>query len=279
LKTFSGADLTSNCRRFTLHFRMKLNFVFLLILTGALFCARAQTNLPAATNDAAANGYLQIQEQLHATQLELEDVRASAADDAKRNAETLAAQLQSLEQSVAAQRNAEAETARRTQQFTLLFAGIFGLAGLGILALMFYFQWRAFSKIAEISMQQQAALASASAVHQLAAPGRATVEISNARLLEVVGQLEQKISRLENGGNLLATEADQKSGDPLAEGQKLVDANEPQRALEFFDDFLKKQPGHAGALVKKAMTLEKLGRLPEALDCLEQGLQKKKTAN
>jgi tetratricopeptide (TPR) repeat protein len=278
LKTLSAAHLTSNGRRFTLHFRMKLNFLFLLVLTGALFCARAQTNSPASTNDATVNGYLQIQEQLHATQLELEDVRASAADDAKRNAETLAAQLQSLEQSVAAQRNAEAETARRTQQFTLLFAGIFGLAGLGILALMFYFQWRAFSKIAEISGQQQAALANVNAVHQLAAPGRATVEISNARLLEVVGQLEQKISQLENGGNRLAPAADEKSGDLLAEGQKLLDANEPQRALEFFDGFLKTQPGHAGTLVKKAMALEKLGRLPEALDCLEQGLQKK-TAN
>ncbi len=111
--------------------------------------------------------------------------------------------LESLEQSVAAQRNADTESARRTQQLTLLLAGAFGLAGLGIMALMFYFQWRAFTRIAEISAQQNAALANAGAVHQLAAPGRAAVATSNSRLLDVVGQLERKIIELENGSSLL----------------------------------------------------------------------------
>jgi len=60
--------------------------------------ARAQTNSPAITNnDTVMNGYLQIQEQLHATQMAIADIRAAGADDAKRNADAIAARLESLE--------------------------------------------------------------------------------------------------------------------------------------------------------------------------------------
>src|SRR5664279_720150 len=229
---------------------MNPKLLFPLVLAGALLAtpARAQTNSAAIpNNDAVVNGYLQIQEQLHATQMAIADIRAAAADDAKRNAETIAARLEALEQSVAAQRNADAEAARRTQQLTLLLAAGFGLAGLGIMALMFYFQWRAFTKIAEISAQQNAALANAGAVHQLAGPGRAAVETSNSRLLDVVEQLERKIIELENGSSLLVEAAGGKSFDLLAEGQTLLDAGQPQKALEIFDRLLTTQPDHAEA--------------------------------
>ncbi len=235
--------------------------------------ARAQTNSPAITNnDTVMNGYLQIQEQLHATQMAIEEIRAAGAVDAKRNADTIAARLESLEQSVAAQRNADTESARRTQQLTLLLAGAFGLAGLGIMALMFYFQWRAFTRIAEISAQQNAALANAGAVHQLAAPGRAAVATSNSRLLDVVGQLERKIIELENGSSLLAEAAGTKSIDLLAEGQTLLDAGQPHKALEVFDRLLAAHPDHAETLVKKSAALEKLGRIPAALDACDRAI-------
>jgi tetratricopeptide (TPR) repeat protein len=235
--------------------------------------ARAQTSSPAVTNnDTVMNGYLQIQEQLHATQMAIEDIRAAGAVDAKRNADAIAARLESLEQSVAAQRNADTESARRTQQLTLLLAGAFGLAGLGIMALMFYFQWRAFTRIAEISAQQNAALANAGAVHQLAAPGRAAVATSNSRLLDVVGQLERKIIELENGSSLLVEAAGTKSLDLLAEGQTLLDAGQPHKALEVFDRLLAMQPDHAETLVKKSAALEKLGRIPAALDACDRAI-------
>jgi tetratricopeptide (TPR) repeat protein len=246
-----------------------------LALAAALLTlpARAQTNSPAITNnDTVMNGYLQIQEQLHATQMAIEEIRAAGAVDAKRNADTIAARLESLEQSVAAQRNADTESARRTQQLTLLLAGAFGLAGLGIMALMFYFQWRAFTRIAEISAQQNAALANAGAVHQLAAPGRAAVATSNSRLLDVVGQLERKIIELENGSSLLAEAAGTKSIDLLAEGQTLLDAGQPHKALEVFDRLLAAHPDHAETLVKKSAALEKLGRIPAALDACDRAI-------
>jgi tetratricopeptide (TPR) repeat protein len=254
---------------------MNPKLLFPLALAIALLAtpAQAQTNSPAATNsDAVLNGYLQIQEQLHATQMAIADIRAAAADDAKRNADTIAARLEVLEQSVAAQRNTDAEAARKTQQLTLLLAAGFGLAGLGIMALMFYFQWRAFTKIAEISAQQNAALANAGAVHQLAGPGRTAVATSNSRLLDVVGQLERKIIELENGSSLLVEAAGAKSLDLLTEGQTLLDAGQPQKALEIFDRLLAAHPDHAEALVKKSAALEKLGRLPAALDACDRAI-------
>ena len=246
-----------------------------VIIAAALLArtAVAQTNFSTTTNtDAVANGYLQIQEQLHATRMAIEDGRMVAADEAKKNAEAIAARLEALEQSVAAQRSTDAESARKAQQFTLLLAGAFGLAGLGLVALLFYFQWRAFSQLAQISAQHNAAIANAGAVHQLAAPGRAAVANSNSRLLDVVGQLERKIIELENGSSLLAEAAGAKTFDLLDQGQALLDAGQPQKALEIFDRMLAVQPDHAEALLKKSAALEKLGRLPEALGACDRAI-------
>lgn len=247
--------------------KQKLTLLFLVLLNAAVFIgpARAQTNYSGTNVDAMANGYLQIQEQLHSTQMAVEENRLAAAEEARKNADALAARLQSLEQTVAEQRNSDVEAARKTQQLTLILAGTFGLVGLGIMLLMVYFQWRAFTQITEISAQHQAHLVNASSVHQLAAPGRATVETSNARLLDVVGQLEQRIRELEGGQRTLPEIAVVKPANLLEEGQKLLDANLPQNALESLDKFLIVQPNHADALVKRAAALEKLGRTDEAL--------------
>jgi tetratricopeptide (TPR) repeat protein len=235
-----------------------------LLLALNVLAQDANTSTNGARDDVSKN-YLQIQEQIHATQLAIEENQQAAADTAKSNADMLAARLQTLEQSVAAQHGADAEAARQTQRLTLFLAGAFGLAGLGIMLLMVYFQWRAFTQLAEISSQHQAAIANAGAVHQLAAPGRATVESSNARLLDVVGQLEKRINELEGGQKLLPDIAAAKSGDPLADIQKLLDGNQPQAALDAAEKFLAAHPANAEALVKRAVALEKLGRNDEAL--------------
>ncbi len=259
---------------------MKLKFalIFPLFLTALLLAAmpvNAQTNnVGAITNDAVANGYLQIQQQLHVTQLAIEANRQLAAEESQKNADALAARLQSLEKTVELQRASDTDAARKTQQLTLLVAGGFGIAGLGILLLMVYFQWRAFSQIAQISAQQHLAIAHASEVHQLAAPGRATVEVSNARLLDVVSQLEKKIADLESGSRLLAATPGEKTADLLADGQRFLDDDQPQKALEVLNHFLAAQPDHTEALAYKATALELLGRLNEALACCDQALAK-----
>jgi tetratricopeptide (TPR) repeat protein len=241
--------------------------IVLIVCLVAIFGGRIfadETNSIPTNSDAVANGYVQIQAQLHATQLQIEQSREEEAAAAQRNADAMNARIAQLEQAISTQRAGDVDAARRTQQLTLYLVGSFGFAGLLILLLMGYFQWRAFSQLAEISAHHAAMIEAGEGVHQLAAPGRATVETSNARLLDVVGRLEKRILELESGGRLLAGPS-AKSIDPLAEGQKFLDANEPQKALECFEKPLSAQPQNAEALVKKASALEKLGRTDEAL--------------
>ena len=120
---------------------------------------------------------------------------------------TPTARIQALEQTIAAQHAADLEVAQKNQQSMFMLAGAFGLTVLAAVLFMAYLQWRSVARLVEIASRPGAALASAGAVHQLAAPGRATVEVSNARLLDIVGQLEKKILELESGGRLLAEPA------------------------------------------------------------------------
>ncbi len=255
-----------------LHFNQRLVWIgAVLFLAVRMFAADtngaapATNGSPAVTRDEMASNFLQIQEQLHATQIAIEQNQEAALEISRSNAITLTQRLLSLEQTVAKERASDADSARKTQQLTLLMAGAFGLVGLGIMLLMVYFQWRAFTQLAQISGRQHAVLANGDAVHQLAAPGRATVEASTAQLLSVVGRLEQRINELESGQRLLPEIATAKPTDLLSEGQKYLDANLPLKALECFDSFLSTQPARADALVKRAMALEKLGRDDEAL--------------
>ncbi len=229
--------------------------------------ASATTTPPSSnvTHEEIANNFLHIQERITESQLAIEKNQQSALEAARSNSDALNARIQALEKAIADQRTADADAARKTQQTTLFLAGAFGLAGLGIMLLMVYFQWRAFTQLAQISGQQHMAIANADAVHQLAAPGRATVETANAQLLDVVGRLEQRINELEGGQKMLPEIVAAKTPDPLAEGQALLDQNAPQKALEFFDKFLATHPESTDGLVKRAATLEKLGRDEDAL--------------
>jgi len=238
-----------------------------MVCLAAFFAARsfsAEANSISTNADEVANSLVQLQAQLHAAQLQIEQSREENSALAQSNSDVMNTRIAQLEQTIAAQRTTDAETARRTQQLTLYLIGSFGFAGLLILLLMGYFQWRAFSQLAEISAHHAALIEAGEGVHQLAAPGRATVETSNARLLDVVGRLEKRILELESGGRLLA-EPPAKPDDLIADGQKFLDANEPQKALECFEKLLSAQPQNAEALVKKSSALEKLGRVDEAL--------------
>src|ERR1017187_4662254 len=93
--------------------------------TGVFLAARvfaADTNaVPAAspavtpgiTREEVADNYLHIQEQIHATQLAIEQNQEAAMESAHSNANTRAARLQSLEQSVAKQRTSDCNRAAR----------------------------------------------------------------------------------------------------------------------------------------------------------------------
>lgn len=260
-----------------LHFNQKFLTVCVLVFLAVSVLAENTNPVSSPTNDTATASFLQLQEQLHAAQLSIQQTQQAAAEASKNNLDQLGTRLQSLEQTVATQRNNEVAATHKTLQTTLLLAGVFGVVCLGIMLAMVYLQSRAFAQLTQISAQQQTVLNSANAVQQLAAPGRATVDVANTKLLDVVEQLNTRLNELENGPSLSPAVVNGTHGtngkpklngsavNPLEEGQKYLDENAPQKALEFFDKFLAAQPHHAEALLKKADALEKLGRAAEAL--------------
>jgi tetratricopeptide (TPR) repeat protein len=284
----------------------RLNFTLacacILLGTRAFSAETDPISTPPAADtatQAVVNSNLQIQEQLHATLLAIESNRREAEAEAATNAAALTARIQALEQTIADQRASEIEAARKTQQIALFMAGAFGLIGLGIMLLMVYFQWRVFTQLIKITTRQPSALALGDnralplveAAGELAAPGRAAVESSNARVLGVVERLEKRILELEqiarpplagpaspssankNGVPPDANDREECVANLITEGQSLLSADEPQKALECFDVALQLQPKHAGALVKKAGALEKLGRLDDAIACYDHAIE------
>jgi tetratricopeptide (TPR) repeat protein len=270
-----------------------LKFLLAACLAGSL-AARSQaadTNSIATNLDAAVNGYLQVQMQLHDTQLELEKSR----EEARQNAADTAARIQALENSLATQRAQELETAQKNQQSMFMMAGALGLTVLAAVLFMVYLQWRAVTRLVETVSRQGAALASAGTIPQLAAPGRAAVEIANERLFSAVDHLEKRILELEQSARAAlpkrapAPAGEAKAGTTpaaspgangqdsrieslLATGQSLLNGNEPEQALKLFDEALAINPRHAGALVKRGGALEKLERLNEAIACYDQAI-------
>jgi tetratricopeptide (TPR) repeat protein len=261
-----------------------------------------ETNLLSPRQAEAArdslNALLQIQDQLHAMQLLIESNRVVAAAEAQRSTADLSARMQVLEQTVAAQRTSEIEATQKAQRLTLILAGAFGVLGLTAMFLMAFFQWRAVTRMVELSafglsargLEDRGAspMLSEGEVHN--APERAAVQLSNARLFNVVERLEKRILELEhtaraplgenaapsgdghNGAPLAATDRGECIANLLAEGQLSLDRGELAKALECFEHALALDPKHAEALIKKAAALEKLNRFEEALECYDDAI-------
>jgi tetratricopeptide (TPR) repeat protein len=275
----------------------------LMVCAGLAFGARTfadETNSAASSMPSdVVNGYLQIQAQLHDTQLTIEKNRQQAEAEAQRNADAMAARIADLQQTIATLRASELAATQKTQQLTLFLAGAFGTIGLGVILLMAYAQWRTVTRLVELSSlpMRAPALGNGRSLPMLesdakhASPARTAVELSNARLLGVVERLEKRILELEhtacvplkttistavngqNGSPAALNDSDERVASLLAEGQSLAGTNKPEKALNCFDEALGLQPKHAEALVKKGGALEKLGRLDEAIACYDRALE------
>ena len=243
------------------------------------------------------NAFLQIQEQIHSTQLLVESNRVVAAAEAQRNAAELTARIQMLEQTVATQRASEIEATQKAQRLTLILAGVFGVIGLAAALFMAYFQWRAVTRLVELSRPRPAALPldeqraspMLAAGEAPTAPGRAAVESSNARLFNAVEQLEQRLLELEHtaraplaeptspavtphNGAPASNDRDRKIAGLLTEGQSFLNDNEPEKALQCYDQALSLDPKNAETLIKRAGALEKLNRFEEAISCYDDAI-------
>ncbi len=214
------------------------------------------------------NAFLQIQEQLHTTQLVIESNRVVATAEAQRNAAEMAARIQVLEQTVASQRASEIEATQKAQRLTLILAGVFGVVSLAAVLFMAYFQWRAVTRLVELSplhpsareLEGRGASPMLSAGEAQAGPGRAAVEFSNARLFNVVERLEQRLLELEhmaraplagsasppvdghNGAPAISAGQGRSIANLLAEGQSLLNDNRAGKSPGLFRPGLVTRP-------------------------------------
>jgi tetratricopeptide (TPR) repeat protein len=275
-------------KMFRLHFMVVCAcFVFSARVFAAETNPVVSTQTPDTTTQSLANGFLLIQEQLHATQLAIENNRQEAEAAARRTDDEMAARIQTLEQTIATQHANDTAAAQKIEQFTLLMAGIFGLVCIAVLLLMAYLQWRAVTRLVALIAPQSATLRPLPAVATDAA-----VAQSNARLFGTVDLLEKRILELEqmarsslakknpptasehqNGSVVANDDRTECVANLLVEGHKLIEAGAPEKALECFDMALAIQPRHAEALVKKAGALEKLDKLDEAVACYDRAIE------
>ena len=300
--------------------RRWVRFTVFLVLALVSFAAGgfgAETNSPAAmtgkadeTNiQDALRAYLQLQEQIHATQLTIERNRKEADAAAADNAKAFANRLQAIEQGLALQRAQELEVMensskamRSSNNMMLLVAGLFAAFGLLAMLSMAYFQWRTINRLAEIAaaLPVARALGAGPPVATLAAGDGHVVTVgpaeqSSQRLLGTLERLEKRIYQLEHtshppmheGASLAQaapTPGAPSSGEVpaspqaaritvlLGKGQSLLNLDQAEEALACFDQALALEPNHPEALVKKGAALERLRKLDEAIVCYDQAI-------
>ena len=242
-----------------------------------------------ATVQSLVNGYIQIQAQLHDTQAAL----AKSSEDAQRNADDTAKQIQELEKTIDDQRASELAMAQKNQQSTLMMAGAFGLTVLAAVLFMVYLQWRAVARMSEVAVPRSTALLGSGSRTSLVSD--ASIANANSRLFGMVDHLQKRILELEEGGRVALPDKKSPSNNGpkneapidvgsktngksdritelLADGQTLLNAGQPERALRLFDEALQMNPASTEAMIKKGGALEKMERFNDAVACYDNAI-------
>jgi tetratricopeptide (TPR) repeat protein len=274
----------------------------LILLAGACIFLGART-LYSQTNTTSSlgstdtlNALLQVQAQLHETQMLVETNRQQTVAALERHTEDLSAELQLLKNAMADQRADEAESARGIEHMMLMIAGI-GMLALAVVVVLVFLQLRTATRLIELAMAPGSPLGHSRALPvvetatALPASARAALEFSNARLLGVIERLEKRILELEetvripleeghpagaqNGqnGQNGKTSAEHQVTDLIVEGQLFLDTNKAEKALECFEEALEMDPKLSDALLKKAVALEKLERVEEAIASYDRAIE------
>jgi tetratricopeptide (TPR) repeat protein len=290
--------------------------VLALSALGAEISPTGSTNAAPLTTEETVSQelrtYLQLQEQLHATQLAIERTRKEAVELAAQNNETLSTRLQAIEQSLSAQRARELETMQSSNRVLLIVAGAFACMGFVAMLLMGYFQWKTVSRLAELSAVMPGNALQLPAPRPLAALGAGNtstfssvstpLEQNNPALLESIHRLEKRLHELEHPVAHEATPPHEENGEAKApgaspngtapngstdtaaatdaakvsvllnKGQSLLNDEKAEEALACFDDVLTIDSNNAEALVKKGTALEKLRKLNEAIECYDRAI-------
>ncbi len=294
--------------------RRALVVLALLSFTAGCFAAETASPapIPVKTDETNAPDTLracvQLQEQLHATQLATERNRQEADAAAAEDAKAFANRLQGIEQTLTQQRAQEPEAMQSSNRAMLFVAGL--LAAFGFLAMLFvaYSQWRTINRLAAFSaaLPVADALGAESAV---AAPGAgdaplATVDQgqqSSQMLIGALERLEERVCQLEHtpkpppqespapaqadpvaspAGATMAASPPDAAAPPgaaritmlLGKGNSLLNLDQAEEAVGCFDQVLALEPNHPEALVKKGAALERLRKPDEAIACYDRAI-------
>jgi tetratricopeptide (TPR) repeat protein len=266
-------------------------FAVAIVIWNSRVLADGTNDVISQSNTDAVNAFLQIQEQLHETQMSVESNRQQTAAALAQNADTLARDIQLVEKNIAA----ETESAQRVEE-TMLIVAVLGALALVAVFIMVFLQLRTATRLIELAMSTpRAGVNGGHALPVVETPtalppsARAALEFSNARLLGVIERLEKRILELEHSahapleGNhtpvIVSETPDQRRvTDLIVEGQLFLDTNKPEKAISCFDAALEIRPGQAEALIKKAAALEKLEKTNEAIACYDRAIESEDSA-
>jgi hypothetical protein len=111
----------------------------------------ATSTIEETNSQVLLHAYLQLQEQLRATQLAIEQNGREIKEAAAQNAEALSKALQAIQENFTAQRAQDLEAMRQSNKVILIVVSTFAVMGFLTLLMMSYFQWRMSKGLAEIS--------------------------------------------------------------------------------------------------------------------------------
>jgi tetratricopeptide (TPR) repeat protein len=280
--------------------KLFLNFFAAACIFSGVQVFGDETNSPASappvsmSNTDALNAYLQIQAQLHETQMMVESNREQTIAALQQGAKALNADIMLMQNAVVLQRRSEEESTEGVERTMLIVGGV-GMLMLAAVVTMVWLQLRTATRLIELAMapgsslnrvQPSLPVVETGASEALPASARAALEFSNARLLGVIERLEKRILELEHTVRVPLNENNQAdlafngSGsiserrieDLIVEGQLFLDTNKPEKALHCFEEALDIQPDLGEALIKKAAALEKLERTDEAITCYDRAI-------
>jgi len=278
--------------------------MFLILLWAA--CATADTNAAAGTNSApeldgrtaeaivisnqeSLRSSLQLQEELHNTQLSIEKNRKDAEEAATRQNSVVESRLKLIEQSIASQRLDELKDLQRSNRLVIFAAGAFAVVGFIVLLFAAFVQWTAVSRLTALSARLPQALGAGASPAALGMGEAALLgtagEPPTMQLLGVLEKLEKRIDSIEKGGaqvegtNGSGIEPISSNGDAvgtvallMGKGQTLLKLDKPDEAVECFDKALAMDPGNTDLLVRKGAALERLQKMDEAISCYDQAI-------
>jgi len=224
---------------------------------------------------------LVLTQDLSAVALEaIERVRLEAVATARTNAAAFAERLQTLEQTLMAQRERELAVLRESNHLLLLVVGVLAGAGLFGVFLIGWFQLRAMRRFAEaagalpmgqtLSLVHSPVALGAGEMHLVAANA---AEQSSTRFLTTLERLEQRIHELEHTtAPLPPSSAAQANGEqfPLSVGPPLKSL--VSGALARAAGAANEKLDRAALLLGKGQALLSLGQGEDALACFDEAV-------